>query len=84
MSEEELFVNKVCQGFVIGYLGRLGKSFYDSFKTRIVFCHSWSVTLLVSKKSYSVNSQSSSGVCDSLKFLDLVHLAWKMDVGYGT
>lgn len=51
---------------------------------RIVFWDGLTVALLVSKKLYSMINLSPSEACDSLKFLDLVHLACKMNVGYGT
>ena len=54
------------------------------FKNRVVFRDGLSVAFLVSKNLFSVIPQTPSEACDSLKFLDLVHLACKMDVGYGT
>lgn len=51
---------------------------------KIVFWDGLTVALLASKNSYSMIYQSPSEVCDSLKFSDLVHLACKIDVGYGT
>ena len=53
-------------------------------ENKIVFWDGLSVPLLINKKLYSMISQSPSKACDSLKFLDLVLLACKMDVGYGT
>lgn len=53
-------------------------------ENKIVFWDGLSVPLLINKKLYSMISQSPSEACDSLKFLDLVLLACKMDVGYGT
>lgn len=54
------------------------------FEKRVIFWDGLSVALLVSKKLYSIISPSPSEASDSLKFLDLVHMAYKMDVGYGT
>lgn len=54
------------------------------FKNRIVFWAGLSVALLMSKKLYSMIPQSPSEAYDSLKFLDLVHLAYEKDVGNGT
>lgn len=54
------------------------------FKNKIVFWDGLRVALLINKKLYSMISQSPSEACESLKFLDLVPLACKMDVGYGT
>lgn len=54
------------------------------FKTRVLYWDSLTTALLVSKKFYSMIYQSPSKACDSLKFLDLMHLACKINVGYGT
>lgn len=53
------------------------------FEKRVIFWDGLSVVLFVSKKLYLIIFLSLFEVSDFLKFLDLVYMVYKMDVGYG-